>query len=81
MSISDVLDPYFFRAQMEKTHSGKKDMDGEVFIARQSRLFSFLNNMIKRLLPICSLNWRLDNYVSRQRKSKNRRNESIVFFN
>ena len=35
-SISDGLDPYFFRRKMEKALSMKEEMDGEVFIFRQS---------------------------------------------
>ena len=41
MSISDGLDPYFFRRKMEKTRSMKEEMDGEVFISRQSREIFF----------------------------------------
>ena len=36
MSISEGLDPDFFRRKVEKTWSTKKEMDGEVFISRQS---------------------------------------------
>ena len=39
MSISDGLDPYFFRRKMEKTGSMKNEMDGEVFISRQLGIF------------------------------------------
>ena len=56
----------------------KVEMDGEVFISRQSRHFSFVDNMIKLLFPICTLNWRLNNHVSRQGKDKDRRNESAI---
>ena len=31
-------------------------------------IFSFVNNMIKVLFPICTLIWRVNNYVSRQGK-------------
>ena len=34
MSISDGLEPYFFRRQMGKTRSMKEEMGGEVFISR-----------------------------------------------
>ena len=37
MSISDLSDPYFFRRKIEKTRSLKEEMDGELFISRQSR--------------------------------------------
>ena len=78
MSISDGLDTYFFRRMMEKTRSMKEEMDGEVFISRQSRNFSFIDNMIKVIFAICTLNWRVNNYVSRQGKGINRRNESTL---
>ena len=56
MSISDGLDPYFFRRKMEKHAVYEGKMDGEVFSSRQSRHFSFIDNMIKVLFPICTLN-------------------------
>ena len=65
---------------MEKTRSMKEEMDGEVFISRQSRLFSFIDNMIKVLFAICILNWRVNNYVSRQGKRTDRRNETVNIF-
>ena len=76
MSISDGLDPYVFRRKMEKTRSMEEQMDGEVFISRQSRHFPFIDNMIKVIFPICTLIWRVNNHVSRQGKGINRRNES-----
>ena len=39
-SISDGSDPYFFRRKMEKTRSLKEEMNGEMFISRQSRHLS-----------------------------------------
>ena len=68
MSISEGLDPYFFRRKMEKTRSMKEEMDGEVFISHQSWHLSFLVNTIKILLPICTLNWRVNNYEYEKRK-------------
>ena len=41
MSISDGSDPYFFCWKMEKTRSVKEEMDGRVFISRQSWHLSF----------------------------------------
>ena len=78
ISISDGLDPYFFRRKMEKTRSMKEEVDGEVFVLRRSRHFSFIDKMIKVRFRICTLNWRLINYVSRQGKGLNRRNESTI---
>ena len=39
MSISDGLDPYFFRRKMEKTRSMKDEMDEEVFVPPESAFF------------------------------------------
>ena len=69
MSISNGSDRTFFCRKMEKTRSAREAKDGRVFISRQSRQpFSLINNMIKVLLPICTLTWRVNNYVSRQGK-------------
>ena len=78
MSISDELDPYFFRRKMEKTRFMKEEKDGEVFISRQSGHFSFLENKLTVLFPICTSNWRVSNYVFRQGKGMKRRNESTI---
>ena len=77
-SIFDGLDPYFFCRKMEKTRSMKEEMDGEVFISSQSWHFPFIDNMNKVFFPICTLIWRVNNYVSRQGKGLNRRNESTT---
>ena len=68
MSIFDGLDPYFFRRKMEKMRSLKEEKDGEVSVSRQSRHYPFIDNMIKVLFPICTVIWRVNNYVSRQGK-------------
>ena len=69
MSISDGPDRTFFCRKMEKTRSVREEMDGKVFISRQSRHpFPLINNMIKVLFPICTLNRRVNNCVSRQGK-------------
>ena len=41
-------------------------------------IFSFVNKMIKVLFIVCTLTWRVKNYVSRQGESINRRNESTI---
>ena len=47
----------------------REEMDGSVFITRQSRhLFPLINNMIKVLFLICTLIWRANIYFSRQGK-------------
>ena len=53
-----------------------EEVDGEVSISGQSRHFAFVVHMIKVLFPICTSTWRVNNYVSRQAKGTNRRNES-----
>ena len=63
---------------MEKTRSMKEEMDGEVFISRQSRHFAFIDNMIKVFFPICTLKWYVNNYASHKGKFINRRNESTT---
>ena len=63
---------------MEKTRSVEEEWGGEVFNSRQSRHFSFIYNIIKVLSPICTLIWRINNYVSRQGKGINKRNESAI---
>ena len=76
MSISDGSDRTFFCRNMEKTQSVREEMDGRVFISRQSRHpFYLINIMIKVLFPICTLIWRVNNYVS-AKKGINRGNES-----
>ena len=81
MSFSDGLDPYVVRRKMEKTRSMMEEINVKVFIFRPNWLFSFVNIMIKVLIPICTSTRRANNYVSRLGKGKNRRNESsnIIF--
>ena len=76
MSISDGLDLYTFRRKMEKARSGKEEMNGKVFTSRQIRHISFVFIMIKVLSLLCTLTWRVNNFVSRQEKCINRRNEN-----
>ena len=64
MSISDGWDPYFFRRKMEKTRYVTEEMHGEMFFfPARVGTFSFINIMIKVLFPICTLIWRVNNYV------------------
>ena len=78
MSIFDELGVYFFRRKMKKTRPVKGDMNGKVFISRQSWHFFYVNSMIKVLSLICTLTWRVNNYVSHQEKGLNKRNESTI---
>ena len=48
--------------------------------SHQSRhVFVFIVDMIEILLPICTLTWRANNYVSRQEKGMNSRNEVLLW--
>ena len=47
-----------------------------VYFPPESASFVFMDNMIEVLFPICTLNWRVNNYVSHRGKSINTRNES-----
>ena len=51
ISISDWSDPYACRWKMEKTRSVKDEMEGKVFVSRQSRYIFFVVIMIKVLFP------------------------------
>ena len=77
-SVSDGSGPYFSRQKLEKKPFMKEEVVGEVFFSRQSRQFHFIDIMIKVLFPICTLNWRVSDYVSRQVKSINKKNESTI---
>ena len=82
--MSDGLHAYFFPQNMGKAMSMTEEMDGEVFIYHQSRHVSLMDYLVKVLFPICDLTWRVNIYVSRQRKGINKRNESndtIITFN
>ena len=63
---------------MAKTWFMKEEMDGEVFNSRQSRHFSFVDNLNEVIFPVCILNWRVNIYVPRQGKGINRGNESTI---
>ena len=76
ISNSDWSDSYIFRQKMEETRSVKEKMEGNVFFSRQSRHISFVIFMIKVLFSTLYFTWRVNNYVSRQGKGINRRNES-----
>ena len=64
MSVSGGLGPYIFHRKVEKTQPLREEMDGKVFISRQSRHFLFIVNVVKKLSPICTLNWRVNNYIA-----------------
>ena len=78
MSTFYGLIPYIFCQKMEKARSVKVEMKGELFVSRQNRHVFFVENMIKVFFSICTLNWRVINYVYRQGKGIYRRNESTI---
>ena len=75
----DKLDPYTFRRKMEKTRSVNEEMDGKMFIARQSRHLSLSFIWIKYFSLLCTLTWRVNKYVSHRGESINRTNESTAY--
>ena len=72
------IGPVLFPSKAGKDAILKEEMNGEVFFSHQSQHFSCIDNIIKVLFPICTLNWRISNIVSRQGKDINRRNESTI---
>ena len=73
------IGPYFFLSKDGKdaVREGRNGWKG-VYFPPESASFSLINNMIKVLFPICTLIWRVNNYVFPPRKGKNRRNESTM---
>ena len=51
----------------------------KLFISRQNWRFDNKVVIYKVVFPICTLTWRVNNYVSRQGKGINRRNESTGY--
>ena len=60
--------PIHFPSNDRKHVVCKGKTDGMVIISRQSRHISFVIIMIKVLSLLCTLTWRVKNYVSRQAK-------------
>ena len=52
-------------------------MEG-LFLSRESQHFEIDIESYKVIFPICTVNRRVNNYASRQRKGKNRRTENTV---
>ena len=63
------IGPYFFLSKDGKdtVHEGRNGRKG-VYFPPDWASFSLINNIIKVLFPICTLIWRVNNYVSRQGK-------------
>ena len=58
-------------------YEGKNAWKG-VYFPSELASCAFVVNMIKVLIPICTLTWRVNNYVCRQGKGINRRIESTI---
>ena len=63
------IGPYFFLSNDGKdaVREGRNGRKGLYFPA-ESASFPLINNMVKVLFPICTLTWRVNNYVFRQGK-------------
>ena len=69
LSISDGLGPSILCRKMEKARPMMKEMDGKVvYFPPESAFFNFDVLNVKVFFPICTLTWRVNNYVSRQEK-------------
>ena len=79
--ISDEIYPNISLSKDGKYAVYGKKKDGGLFICRQSWHFSFIHKMSKVFFPIGTLNWRVNNYVSRQGKGINRRNKNTTVIN
>ena len=69
MSISDGLGSSILCRKMEKTRPMREEMDGKVvYFPPESALLPLMLYFSTVLFPICTLTWRVNNYVSRQEK-------------
>ena len=67
ISISDGLGTSIFRRKMEKARPMREEMDGKiVYFPPESALLPSMLYFSTVLFPICTLTWRVNNYVSRQ---------------
>ena len=78
MSFCDGLDPCILLSKDRRTRSTKEEMEGKVFISRHSWHFSFVNIVIEVLCPICTLNWRVNNYACGQGKFLKRETKVLL---
>ena len=76
ISFSDGLEPSIFRWKMEKTRLMREGMNGVVFFCHQNWHFYFLNPTMKVFFLICALTWCVNNFICRQGKGIQRRNEN-----
>ena len=69
MSISDGLGPSIFCRKMEKARPMREEMDGKVvYFPPESAFLPLMLYFSTVLFPICTLAWRVNNYVSRREK-------------
>ena len=63
------IGPYIFLSKdgEDAVREGRNERK-DVYVPPESAFFPLINNMIKILFPICTLIWRVNNYVSRQGK-------------
>ena len=64
MSISNRSGPYIFHQKMEKTRLKSGKIYYRMFLSNQSWHLSFIFNLFQNFLPVCTLTWHLNNYVS-----------------
>ena len=71
MSISNRLGPSIFCRKMEKARPMMEEMDGKVvYLPPESAFLTLMLYFQTVLFPICTLTWRVNNYVSRREKVK-----------
>ena len=71
MSISDGLGPSIFCRKMEKVRPMREEIDGKVvYFPPESALLHLMLHFSTVLFHICTLTWRVNNYVSRQEEVK-----------
>ena len=69
MSVSDGLGPCIFCRRMEKARPMREEMDGKVvYFPPESALPPLMLYFSTVLFPICTLTWRVNNYVSCREK-------------
>ena len=76
ISISDGLGPSIFRGKIKATRPTREEMDGKVFFPPELAFQPLMLYFVRVLLHICTLTWRANNYVFRQDRGINSRNEN-----
>ena len=69
ISIFDGMGPSIFCRKIEKARPMREEMDRKVvYFAPESAFFNFDVILYKLLFLICTLTWRVNNFVSRREK-------------